>query len=65
MEEKEKTGSEVDVANVARDLNILQPDFSFLRDTLTSEMSLLEGTIPNAKEVDEIDEHRHGICTGA
>eukprot|EP00975_Prorocentrum_lima_P015564 3297189-Prorocentrum_lima.AAC.1 len=52
MEEKEKTGSEVDVVNVARDLRVLQQDFSLPRDTLTSEVPLLEGTIPNAKEVE-------------
>eukprot|EP00975_Prorocentrum_lima_P050358 10543556-Prorocentrum_lima.AAC.1 len=46
MEEKEKSGFGVDMVNVAKGLKALQQASSLLRDTLTSEVSMLEGTIP-------------------
>eukprot|EP00975_Prorocentrum_lima_P063137 12889699-Prorocentrum_lima.AAC.1 len=46
MGEKEKTVSGLDVVIVKEDLQILQRDFGLMRDTQTSELSMLEGTIP-------------------
>eukprot|EP00975_Prorocentrum_lima_P035636 7490932-Prorocentrum_lima.AAC.1 len=49
MSERERTGSGVDVSTAKKDLQLLQQDFGMARDTLCSELAVLEGTIPNAK----------------
>eukprot|EP00975_Prorocentrum_lima_P061923 12882659-Prorocentrum_lima.AAC.1 len=51
MVEREQAGSGVDESDVKKYLQTLQQDFGLMRDTMTSEFSMLEGTIPNAKEV--------------
>eukprot|EP00975_Prorocentrum_lima_P020012 4211168-Prorocentrum_lima.AAC.1 len=56
MVEGERTGSGVDVLNVKKDLQLRQQDFGMMRDSLSSELALLEGALPKCQR----DGGKHG-----
>eukprot|EP00975_Prorocentrum_lima_P002551 562455-Prorocentrum_lima.AAC.1 len=58
MAEKEKTGPLVgEVVGLKRDLSMRQQDLCMLRDNMASELAVLEGTVPNTKELLEMGTH--------
>eukprot|EP00975_Prorocentrum_lima_P062655 12886776-Prorocentrum_lima.AAC.1 len=52
MADKEPTGLLIgDVTGLERDLHVLQHNFGLMKDTMASELSVLEGTVPDTKEL--------------
>eukprot|EP00975_Prorocentrum_lima_P064472 12897770-Prorocentrum_lima.AAC.1 len=56
MADRERTGSGVDVSSVKKYIQLLQQGFGMTRDNLSSELAVLEGTIPHGNH-----ERRHGL----
>eukprot|EP00975_Prorocentrum_lima_P013995 2972875-Prorocentrum_lima.AAC.1 len=52
IEERKKCGSDGGVVKLIQELRALQQDFTMMRGNMASEMTVLEGTIPNAKEIE-------------
>eukprot|EP00975_Prorocentrum_lima_P066488 12909503-Prorocentrum_lima.AAC.1 len=52
IEERKTSGYDGDVVKLIQGLRTLQQYFTMMRDNMASEMTVLEGTIPNAKEVE-------------
>eukprot|EP00975_Prorocentrum_lima_P058419 12256788-Prorocentrum_lima.AAC.1 len=50
IEEREQGGYDGELVKVMQELNALKQDFAMMMDTMASDLSVLEGTIPNAKE---------------
>eukprot|EP00975_Prorocentrum_lima_P050720 10627354-Prorocentrum_lima.AAC.1 len=58
MTEREPVGILIgDVTGLRRDMHLLQQDFTMIKHNMASELSVLEGTIPNTKEMHNIDIH--------
>eukprot|EP00975_Prorocentrum_lima_P010811 2296764-Prorocentrum_lima.AAC.1 len=50
IEERKKGGSDGDVVKLIQEFRALMQYFTMMKDSMASEMTVLEGTTPNAKE---------------
>eukprot|EP00975_Prorocentrum_lima_P049088 10274284-Prorocentrum_lima.AAC.1 len=56
MTEREPVGELLGtVTGLRNDLHHLQQDFTLMRDNVTSELVVLEGTVPNNKEMQNME----------
>eukprot|EP00975_Prorocentrum_lima_P051948 10878771-Prorocentrum_lima.AAC.1 len=54
IEARKKGGSDGDLAKLMQEFKALKQDFTMMKDTMASDLTVLEGTIPNIKEVEGI-----------
>eukprot|EP00975_Prorocentrum_lima_P016561 3513686-Prorocentrum_lima.AAC.1 len=56
MTERELVGILIgDVTGLKGDQHLLQQDFTMMKDNMASELSVLEGTVPNTKEMQTME----------
>eukprot|EP00975_Prorocentrum_lima_P018235 3843116-Prorocentrum_lima.AAC.1 len=52
IEERKQGGYDGELVKVMQEFKAVKQDFTMMKDTMASVMSVLEGTIPNTKEVE-------------
>eukprot|EP00975_Prorocentrum_lima_P027989 5886010-Prorocentrum_lima.AAC.1 len=54
MEERRKGDTDDEVTTTIKEVKLLKQDITMMKDTLASDMTALEGTTPNRREIERM-----------